>query len=90
LEVVSVNDFDDLRQKVTAWIHATGGLILSGLVFVILCPIIRKFMFDFGNSGGATRWPFLREIVLFTPLGLLVADFWILIYKWWKRGRDNY
>jgi Trk-type K+ transport system membrane component len=90
LEVVSVNDFDDIRQKVMVWIHATGGLILGGLVFVILCPIILKFRFDFGNSGGAARWPFLKDIVLFTLLGLLVAGFWILIYKWWKRGQGNY
>jgi hypothetical protein len=31
-----MDDFRDLREKVMAWIHATGGLILGVLVFVIL------------------------------------------------------
>jgi hypothetical protein len=70
-----VIDFEDIRQKVMAWTPATGGLILSGLVFVILFPIILKFMFDFGNSGGAARWPFLKDIVLFTPWGLFRFSF---------------
>ena len=31
-----MDDFRDLREKVMAWIHATGGLIMGVLVFVIL------------------------------------------------------
>ena len=85
-----MDDFRDLREKVMAWIHATGGLILGGLVFLILFPIMLHFMFSFGNSSGAARWPFLKDIVLFTPLALLVAGFWILIYRWWRHGRGGY
>ena len=85
-----MGDLDDLRERVLSWIRATGGLILGGLVFIILFPIMLHFMFSFGNSSGAARWPLLKDAVLFTPLALLVIGFWILIYKWWKHGRGGY
>jgi len=85
-----MDDFRDLREKVMAWIHATGGLILGGLVFIILFPIVLLFMFSFGNSSGAARWPLLKDAVLFTPLALLVIGFWILIKRWIEHGRGGY
>ena len=84
-----MNDFDDLRERVMNWIHATGGLVLGILVFVVLFPTILAFMFAFGNAGGTARWPFLKDAVLFTPLCLLVIGFIILIRKWWNNGHDG-
>ena len=85
-----MDDFDDIRAKVMNWIRATGGLILGALVFIILFPIMLRFMFSFGNSGGAARWPLLKDAVLFSPLALLVIGFWILIKRWWDHGHSGF
>jgi hypothetical protein len=85
-----MNDFDDIREKVMAWIHATGGLVLGILVFVILFPIMLSFMFSFGNSSAASHWPLLKDAVLFSPLALLVIGFIILFKRWWDHGRNRY
>ena len=65
------------REKVMAWIHATGGLVLGILVFVILFPTILAFMFAFGNAGGTAggRFSKIRPVHAIGLTGYRFLDF---------------
>jgi len=80
----------DAFNRVNAWFMVTGALVVGMILFIILFPTIRAFFWSAAYAPGTSRWTDLKDILLFSPLLILVAGIAILIIRWWNHGRGNY
>ena len=77
-------------DRVKAWFMVTGSLVVGMILFIVLFPTIRSFFWSFAYAPGTARWWGLKDIMLISPLVILVAGIAILIIRWWRSGRGGY
>jgi hypothetical protein len=80
----------DAFNRVKVWFMVTGALVVGMILFIILFPTIRAFFWSAAYSPGTSSWIGLKDIILFSPLVILVAGIVILIIRWWRTGHSSW
>ena len=76
-------------DKIKGWIMLTGVAFIALMGIIIFFKPMMTLMFGVGNSSQAESFPFLHDVLLFSPLLLLVAFIGILVYRWYQRGKNQ-
>jgi hypothetical protein len=76
-------------DKVNGWLIITGVAVMALFGIIIFFKPMMTLMFGVGNSSQAESFPYLHDMLLFSPLLLLVAFIGILIYRWYQRGKNQ-
>ena len=76
-------------EKVKGWIMLTGVAFIALLGIIIFFKPMMTLIFGVGNSSQAESFPFLHDVLLFSPLLILVAFIGILVYRWYQRGKNQ-